>query len=688
MQIEPKTINDRWDRIRSKEECDLSLSPESVADYLSIPESQLVRARILESLTQFADYRIEKGEFVSTNPTKDGDMATCEGLETFLVPAVERALSFSKFLEHYEAKGGDKDGFVRAMTKDIKKLVKNWQAGIFSGEPYANIGKIQGNIEPVLKEQFKIINITESAALACRVLIHLLTLKLNRTDEDLFQEEIGKKEEMDEAKLFGALSKAIDFLVGAFQKGEGASEDEQIVNATVATHIGSGWSWTDRPGLPPMLFFTAAAVDAFAELDLYLIRTVLNREWVGDGLRLAVFHKENAEKLQHFQLCVDMARRWVQKAVLGSLIEGYGQYPERFPKGNDLLGEDLYYDQKPEGYEQYKEDLARLKDLQYPPMVFYNSLYTLSILLWSWGDRSDDGEFVDDGAKNRINRAISQLVYNYSSIPVVKEILDRFQYVFSLPGKDIFKAGGEKDRGYLDSAFLPLLTRLLVLFVVYGVGDRNMLEPVIRNLYVELLQSRHRDDIKYSALWSTKNIEVFSTQRAIQALTFYYAYASGKEIVAEKGGSSGIVLRNRTGVPLILEALFERGAEMPQPVPAATASVVNETPADPDRITDERFTDYCKAIPGWQMPGVSGSEAADRLQSKAKALGETIISEYKAGKTRDSGAARLILNSIVHIYSNPESDDGKVRDSELSLLTEQYRDLCARSEATVKSVAT
>ena len=680
MQIEPKTVSERWDRIRSKDECDLSLSPESVADYLSIPESQLVRARIIESLTQFATYRIEANGFISTKPDKKGDMATCEGLETFLIPAVERALPFSKFLAHYESKGGDEQAFVEAINADIEGLLESWQAGLFSGEPYANIKKIQANIEPVLKDQFRNVNITESAALACRVLIHLLTLKLNRTDEELFQKEIGKK--LDESKMFAALAKSIDFLVRAFQKGEGANEEEQIANARVGTHIGSGWSWTDRQALPPMLFFTAAAIDAFAELDLYLIRTVLKREWVADGLKLAVFYQENSEKLQHFQLCVDMARRWVQTAVLLNLIDGYGQHVERFPKGNDLIGEELYFDKEPEGYDQYKEDLRKWSALQHPPMVFYNTLYALSILLWSWGDRSEDGDSEDDDSKNKINRAISQLVYNYSSIPVVKEILDRFEYVFSLPGTGIFKPGGEKERGYLDSAFLPLLTRLLVLFVVYGVGDRNMLEPVIRNLYVELLQSRHRDKIDYSALWSTTEIEIFSTQRAIQALTFYHAYACGKEIVDEKSGGGGIKLLNRTGgPPLILEASFERGFEVPQvavnPVPGALAT---QPPADPDWILDDKFSDYCKGMPNWRVPGVNGSEAADVLQSKAKALGEGILADYKAKKIRDSAATRLLLNSVVDIYSNPESGDGRVRDAELSLVTGQYRDLCVRSE--------
>ncbi|MGB8507481.1 MAG: hypothetical protein WCD76_03670 [Pyrinomonadaceae bacterium] len=692
MSVDAKAITERWDQIRGKEECDLSLTPESVADYLSIPESQLVRARMVESLVQFANYRIDNADnrFASSRPATPGDMATCEGLDTFLIPAVEGALSFSNFLEHYEAKGGDRERFVNAIKKDITGLLDNWENGLFSGEPYANVKKIHANIDPGLKEQFKHINITESAALACRVLIHLLTLKLNRTDEALFQREIG--DALDEGRLFKALSEAIGFLVRAFQKGEGETEEEQIVNAQIGTYTGSGWSWTDRPGLPPMLFFTAAAVDAFAELDLYLIRNVLKREWVSEGLKLAVFHRENEEKLQHFQLCVDMARRWVQKAVLPYLIEGDGQYQEKLFLGKNQAAEYLGYKNNPEGYGQYKDDVKRWKEFSGdpqddppPPMVFYNNLYALLILLWSWGDRNDDGQSVDDDAKNKINRAISQLVFNYSSVPVVREILNRFEYIFYLPGKDIFKAGSDKEREYLDSAFLPLLTRLLVLFVVYGVGDRNMLEPVIRNLYVELLQSRHRNRIEYSALWSTKDIEVFSTQRAIQALTFYNAYASGKEIVEEKSGGGDIVLRNRTGFPLVLEALFDRQVNLPEaspaPVTAAPVEPARESPTDADAITEEKFIEYCKKIDGWRVGTTIDSEEAGVLQTEARVLGETIIADYRADKVSNSVAARLILNSLADIIATPITSDG-VRQSDFALLKKLYGNLTEQRPAT------
>lgn len=673
MSLDAKAISERWTVIRDTG--DLSLSPNSVAASLRIKESVHVYTRILESLFQFANYRLEMKSFASSDPPTPGDMATCEGLEAFLIPAVEGVLPFSTFLEAYAGKGGDRHGFTTAITGDINGLLDKWEKGFFTGEPYANTKKLQTSIEPNYREQFKQINITESAALASRVLIHLLTLKLNRNNEAPFQKEIG--DALDETKLFKCLKEAIDFLVRSFQKGDGATEEEQIINAKVGTDVGSGWSWTDRQGLPPMLFFTAAAVDAFAELDLYLIRPAVKRDWESKGLRLAVFYDENSEKLQHFQLCVDMSRRWVLKAVLLNLIDGFGMYRERLGASD---GEYLEYEKSPQGYEHYKDDLDRW-ELPHPPMVLYNSLYALLILLWSWGDRGETGDDVDEDAKSKINRATSQLVYNYSSIPVVKEVLDRIQYVFYLPG-NIFKKGEKEPlepRGYLDSAFLPLLTKLLVLFVNYGVGDRNMLEPVIRSLYVELLQSRYRGSIEYSALWSKDGVEIFSSQRSIQALTFYYAYASGKELVESERGGGGIILRNKTRGALVLEAFFDGEGE-PR-FEAAPAERPVEPPPDPDRITDEKFAEYCKKTPGWQVPGLNENQAADVLQSQTKSLGDTILSDYKAGKIVDSKAARLVLDELVSIYAEPETSDGKLRDGDLARVQQQYRDLSNLSAA-------
>ena len=53
-----------------------------------------------------------------------------------------------------------------------------------------------------------------------------------------------------------------------------------------------------------MLFFTAAAVDAFAELDLYVVRAVRGRNKAkGDGWRkLGALYTEIEERFVLFQL--------------------------------------------------------------------------------------------------------------------------------------------------------------------------------------------------------------------------------------------------------------------------------------------------------------------------------------------------------------------------------------------------
>src|ERR1051326_3409755 len=84
---------ERWNHIRGNPKCDLSLSASSVAIYLGTPESQLVQDRIRESLVQLVRYRTSTVAYLSYEPSKPGELATWEGLETFLVPAVEEAVS-------------------------------------------------------------------------------------------------------------------------------------------------------------------------------------------------------------------------------------------------------------------------------------------------------------------------------------------------------------------------------------------------------------------------------------------------------------------------------------------------------------------------------------------------------------------------------------------------------------------
>jgi hypothetical protein len=678
MPVDANAIRERWNRIRKNPKCDVALDPKSIAKNLRKPEHELVQERIQESLNQLARYRVSTKSFQGTRPAGTGDLVTCEGLESFLVPAVYGALSFGAFIEGFNGSAKEQQDFVAGIVADINNLIESWEKGQFSGQPYSDENKILQSLPPATREKLRRkINITEAAAMACRVLVHLLTLKLNPPLEErrtsAFRRLVGDK--LNDDRMFAALGKAIDFLVQAFQKGQGRTEEERIANSQSGGDPGSGWSWTDRAGLPPMLFFSAAAVDAFAELDLYLIRKAEDRtpdgkrKWEIAGTngqrRLLEFYDGHKTNLELYQLCVDMTRLWVRTAALADISVGLGQHTEPDVR---------YFIDDEAKYQEYRNDLAR-EELKYSPLVFYNNLYALQILFWSWADWDEEGTSPDDDAKNKFNRALAQVVYNYDRIPVVRQVLSNFSNQFYLPGTGFFVKEAEERCTYLDAGFLPLLTRLLVLSVVYGRGDRNVLEPVIHDLYVELLQNRNRANPDYSALWSEKDVQVSSTQRAIQALTFYYAYARGKELVMPGGAPGGvanaegldlIAFRNKTGRPLFLVAASEEEVAPPPPPPAR--------PAEPPtvRFTARTLAEYSREHniqPAADLFKLSEEERD--LVVRANQLGNEVIRSIENGGISDILAAKLILNGVARIVGQPALH-GALREPELVLLTQQY----------------
>jgi hypothetical protein len=664
MSVEASAIRSRWDALRGREDCNLSLSKEAVAVYLSKSETDIVKERILETLLQLADLRIRE-KLYGVGKGSSGDLATCEGLETFLVPAVEEALPFSVFLN----KCKDKSAFAETFTQDVNDLLDNWVEGRFSAAPYTDTDKIEAAMTAARTALFTPFNITEAAAMACRVTIHILTLKFQSDNEDEFNRAIGRH--LADERLCAALTQAINFLVEAFQKSaEGGDIDTRIANAAWDNLPGSGWSWTANPPgtrpLAPMLFFTAAAVDAFAELDLYLMRPPFDKKITCDE-RIRRIYTDNEASLKQLQLCVDMARRWVQSAVLLTLTSGDGQHPETYPDRETPM--------------EVIWDAPASKGVKpaAPPTLYYNTLYALQILLWSFGDRKDDGT-EDEVAKSRINQAITLLVDKYQNTDGIRAALARVRHKFLLPGQGVFsKSDLEAGCVYEDAGFLPLMTRLLVLFVVYGVGDRNLLEPIVRNLYVELLQRRNRQ-IKENrgALWSTEQIEIFSTQRAIQSLTFYHAYAAGKELVDKgRGGGGGtgggnFEFVNMTDRRIVLQ-IVDAGA---QPAPAANAKEKAQVPAitDPrvqfkERLGDD-LADYLAKIK-WRPGPPSASEGASSLQAKAQELLEKVYVSGQTLEIPDPDVTGRLVDGLLELWKTPVKNK-LPREEEFESLKKEY----------------
>lgn len=644
MAIKKEASNRRWRSIRNKPETDLALTPETVSTFLVKKESELVEDKIRETMEHLADLRLEKRKFINDDPDAPGDLVICEGLEAFLVPAVEDSLHFSSFLESYD----NREEISAAFCKDLEELLTIWEEEGFPGEPYASADRIKKSLSGNVMDKFKKINITESAAMACRVIAHFLTLHLNKQNEEkLFNQLIGAKLKNKIDRLIAVLETAIDFLIDSFQKGD--DKTNPIGSAKVNNVEGSGWSWTNWQGLSPMLFFTSVAVDAFAELDLYIIRPGSKKQ----GHQILIdFYDRNKNKFFDYQFCVDMARRWVINSVLNNITKGLGFHYE---PGIDIIEK---YQEDEVTKEYYLNDLKQVEGIykdkktgeMHKPSVLYNNLYALLILLWSFGDWDDEASGIQYQAKAKIERALIQLVSNYLNVQVFQDILNRYPNFFILPGGDIFDPGAEiDDRIYMDSGFLTLLARLLVLYGVYGVGDRNILEPLIRNLYVDLLLNRYRQEPNYAYLWSKNSKEIFSTFRALQALTFYSAYTKGKEL----GGGEFM-----SDYSSFFFTIAKQLAKVKQSAALEIEgeSLNNEASKKKElKITFKLFDKYYKDK---GKVWTSLPEVEQRIFLKGlKNTGQRILDDYHKNKIRYEDAI-VLLDECVKIGSDPIDEKG------------------------------
>ena len=528
--------------LRNQPEADLSLSAENVAGFFSeSSESSLVKDRIFETLYQLADLRIKskKGFQNDDSSFSNGVLTTCEGLESFLVPAVEEVLPLSEFLNNYH----EQAKLRVCLQQDIMELLDYWGNSQFPGDPYLDINTISRCLktEYINNEKYAEPGCVESGAHACRVITHLLTLIYNRPEEQQFNKLVGTKLKGKSKEIFEALQNTMTFLVEAFQSPDDNDEgkDKKSYRA--------GWSWTNWEKLPPILFFTQSVIDAYAELDLYIIRPA-SMESIPCDPKVAEFYDANEELFSRLQECVDEARVWVQQDILPHVATKLGLYQD-----DQIAVKPLFEHQElfksHEIILNYKSSLSEIDELSREgepinPTILYNNLYALLVLFWTFGDWNEEGTGPDIPRKGQIERTLVQLIYNYRNIPIIQKILNNIPFVFYLPGGDYFdKSIAEKEKpSYYDSGFTTLLSRQLVLFGVYGVGDRNIIDPLIRNNYVDLLLNRHRVKASYSYLWSQNQIEIFSTFRAVQTLTFYYAYLDGYEYasrnrVARGGGA-------------------------------------------------------------------------------------------------------------------------------------------------------
>lgn len=677
-EISRDEVQDRWIALRDR--INNSIYPKDVARFLSRPESELTRDKILLTLKELANYRLASpdGWVNDGENSAQGDIVICEGLETFFVPAVEGSLNFQEFLEAYSDKSSE---FLKAMQDDLDNLLERWDKKGFEGAPY-----IKGRLSRAVKPDFleKGISLVESASMAIRVIIHFYTLvlrsreKKERRMSEFFEPYLRNKK----TKLEKVFKAALEVTIESFQKGE----DGKIGTSENNGKPGSGWSWCQIPGLPPMLYFTQCAVDAFTELDIYLIRP-----FIGNGelpVAMKKLYSDNEELLKDYQFCVDMSRRWVQNNVLDGISRNYGFYYEEDANVEilDSIDDENKIEQflleleSLDNFEREKKFESILspfvirrgnkeKELN-APFVVYNSLYALTILLWSFGDNREDGEDYDQGLKAKIERAFLQIVINYRNYPIIKKILDNYPYQFTLPdvqkGEKVFSNSVSRDHqlSYEDSGFLTLLARLLVLFGVYGFADHSLLDPIIKESYLDLQFFKNRRNSKYPNLWSQNDVEVFSTFRAVQTLTFYYLYQQGKELnLVENRQQKPSDLFRYVADQLALIDVKENGVTAP------------EVSSNSDKVKVHfeygSFRDFYmdKADADWPM---SDAEEQKEHLSRFESFGDRMIQLMVDGKI-DAEKGRNVLKQLNSYVKNPWDKNGKLRhEVRIEGLEERY----------------
>jgi hypothetical protein len=319
-------------------------------------------------------------------------------------------------------------------------------------------------------------------------------------------------------------------------------------------------------------------------------------------------------------------------------------------------------------------------------------LYALLILLWSFGDWDDSAKERDKEIEFMIERAIMQVVNNYTRINVVSEVLNRFPYKFYLSGKGFFIEGSSKEeRAYLDSGFLTLLTRQLVLCAVYGIGDPSVLGNLVESLYIELLLNRNREDPQYAYLWSIKKKEIFSTQRAVQALTFYYAYAKGKEVetmveppLASYGSASPSAKAGKTiNIPLQLQipenldwsAIFS-GVEIT--IKTWENKSDKSKPEPPELpLTAMNFAEYIK-----QKKVKAAKFVTDEQQDffmEINNVGDEITGSIHDGHISYKDAITL-LEDASGLLKTPLDKDGSILKNSLDKIKSEYGKLVSRKK--------
>lgn len=457
-----------------------------------------------------------------------GRMLLCEALECFLVPALDPLLH-DAFERTLRMESGTST-FLRTLKDDTNELIESTfevqgeriQTRFYT-DPYTQLGEITkaGGESP---------QNVDCAAFVIAVLLHIW--HLFGADSRLDSELVGEfRAAVDVDKLPGYIDASIDYLISCHEPGQ-------------------GWRWTDHPKVPSTVYFTWTACETFGEIDDLILSAELRTDLDETADPLDPCHWDQVKiasspfrfKRDALYGAVRSSRTW----ALNRLAEMSAGKMITEPLLMNKSGQDdpRYPCFPSDEYEKRKQDPAKAEK----HVLWANNLMLLDVLALTYGDRDPEHSFTQEN----MERSLMSLVDVYRQ-PATRAILDNYEYLFYLhPGEgevlDVNKLRLNRGHSlYGDKSFAPLLMRVLLLFLQYGIGNSIILEEEVAAIYRYLLEGRNRAP-DYQYVWDQEGLSLFATERALEALRDYVMF-----LAVERTADQPILQSERTQVDAVLD---------------------------------------------------------------------------------------------------------------------------------------
>ena len=436
-----------------------------------------------------------------------GRILLCEALECFLVPALSPLLA-GEFERVLKLEVRDRV-FIDAFIEDTNTLIDSvftFSQGHaiktrFYSDPYIQLDEIKKGTQTPQN--------IDCAAFVTSTLLHLW-------------------------QLFAPGSWLDQKLVATFCDKVDINSIPKLVDVCVSYILrchepGRGWRWTDNDKIPSTLYFTWTVCETFSEIDdVVLARERLpDLQQSADPLDLSTWDREKTSqslfKFDREALCkaICSARTWALEQLEGVSVGTQVKEPVLMdPRG---VTNAKYPCFPGEEYKSRKQDPKKAEDY----VLWLNNLMLLDILALTYGDKDPNFDFTQE----LMERALMSLLEIYKSSEA-KEVLDNYEYMFYLhPGEgqvlDINALSLNRSHSlYGDKSFPQLLTRVLILFLQYNVGNSIILGEQVASLYRSLLEGRNR---LHQYVWDRDGLNVYATERALEALHDYHLLLASDE---------------------------------------------------------------------------------------------------------------------------------------------------------------